>query len=521
MLTAVFGARVVFEDEDLLVLDKPSGISIQSGAADDLVARGRSLLSSRGARAPYVGAPVPALREASGVVVLTKQKRANGPLAQAREAGKIETELHACAVARQGAAGRPARAPGHDEVQRRGDRVRVRVRGAGRDPLAGLRVAGDVERGGPPLFRPLVHAARVALPHPITGAPLVFTSALPDELSSWVEDGWTLAPPLSASTLRAHIEVAALRRFAIAGDGLTDALRLAHEEGDGLPGVAIDVYGEHAVLSVSSPEAARLEGEIASALVDLGLRGVYVKRRPRQASTLVDTRRDEVAPAAPIAGEPAADPTVVHESGDPFVVRLGDGLSTGIFLDQRANRAMVRARAKDARVLNLFAYCCAFTVSAAAGGAARTTSVDVSKTVLAWGEENLRSAGLADEAKHRFVCMDAVSFLARAKVRGDRYDLILLDPPSFATTKSARFSAASDYEALAASCIAVLAPGGTLLACTNHRGIAPSVFVRFLRRAAASVGREVVRLEELPAPVDYPPPPGGAPHLKSVTVTVR
>ena len=175
------------------------------------------------------------------------------------------------------------------------------------------------------------------------------------------------APP--GGPLGRSLVDAAARRRALALDPATTAFRLAHHGETTLEGLAVDMYGEHAVAHFSSPAAVAASRDVAALLVDLGFAGVYAKFRPRQASTLADTRRDDVAPATPLAGEPAADPLEILEGGDPFLVRLGDGLSTGIFLDQRANRARVRSLAPDARVLNLFAYACAFSVSAVAGGA--------------------------------------------------------------------------------------------------------------------------------------------------------
>src|SRR6185369_2406595 len=103
---------------------------------------------------------------------------------------------------------------------------------------------------------------------------------------------------------------------------------------------------------------------------------------------------------------------------------------------------------------------------------------------------------------------DALPWLDRAAKAGERWDLALLDPPSFATTKKSRFSAASDYRALAARVMAVLAPGGRLLACTNHRGIPRAKFRRHLHEAARDAAREVVQMKDLPDPEDYPPAPG-------------
>jgi 23S rRNA (cytosine1962-C5)-methyltransferase len=201
-------------------------------------------------------------------------------------------------------------------------------------------------------------------------------------------------------------------------------------------------------------------------------------------------------------------------------VRLGDGLSTGIFLDQRANRRRVREMSAGLNVLNLFAYTCPFTVAAAAGGARSTTSVDVSAGALAWGAENLAENGLAGAA-HRFATADVFGWLEGARARRDRFDLVILDPPSYSTTKDgSRFSSASDYRDLAALVLPLLAPGGRLLACSNHRGIVRAKLRRYLHEAARAAGCAVAQMRDLSDPTDFPPPPGHEVHLKSVLVTV-
>lgn len=326
-------------------------------------------------------------------------------------------------------------------------------------------------------------------------------------------------PPPRGADLRSSLLRAAARRRGIFRPGVTTALRLVHTGEIDPASVAVDLYGEHAVLHAFSDEA-EIE-RVVACLIDLGLRGVYAKFRPRQANTLADTRRDEVAPRLPLAGVEAPDPAQIVEEGVPYWVRLGDGLSTGIFLDQRANRALVRSLARGRRSLNLFSYACAISVCAALGGAASVTSVDISKQALAWGQDNLRLSGLDDPARYRFVADEAITFLRRCAVRGDRYDLILLDPPSYATTKTTRFTAEHDYGSLIAAALSVTAPGGKILACTNHRGISAPRFQRTLREALARAGRAADELRLLPPPADFPEPPGAEPHLKSALLTAR
>jgi 23S rRNA (cytosine1962-C5)-methyltransferase len=118
------------------------------------------------------------------------------------------------------------------------------------------------------------------------------------------------------------------------------------------------------------------------------------------------------------------------------------------------------------------------------------------------------------------VADDAFTWLARAASRGERFDLVLLDPPSYSTTRRGRFVAETDYTGVAASALALLAPGGKLLACTNHRGISPSRFRRILFDAGRQANRAITQVKDLPAPIDYPVPPRGEPNAKSALVSV-
>ncbi|MFO0676334.1 MAG: class I SAM-dependent methyltransferase [Polyangiaceae bacterium] len=254
----------------------------------------------------------------------------------------------------------------------------------------------------------------------------------------------------------------------------------------------------------------------------MGFRGVYVKFRPKQANVIVDSRRDEFAPKDPVRGEPAPEPLIVREEGVEIPVRLGDGLSTGIFLDQRENRRRIRELAKGASVANLFSYTCGFSVVAAVGGAWKTVSVDASESVLMRGKEAMERLGLLERGEHKFVTEDAFVWLGKTKGKGKSafVDLLILDPPSYSTTKATRFSSDGDYVELAAMALQVIRPGGRLLACSNHRGIVHAKFRRFLREAATKAGVTLSQLKDLPDPVDFPVPPGESSHLKAVLATV-
>src|SRR5690606_18924996 len=168
----------------------------------------------------------------------------------------------------------------------------------------------------------------------------------------------------------------------------------------------------------------------------------------------------------------------------------------GLFIDQRDNRQRVRAASGGLAVLNLFAYTCSFSVAAALGGAREVTSVDLSKRALERGKDNFRLNGLQPK-QHRFVSEDALKWLARAKRRGQTFDLVVVDPPSFATRGKATFNVQSGYRALVARALSIVTPGGALLAVTNHRKTSPRKLCAMLKQAAADAGRELVSLRPI------------------------
>jgi len=578
---------ILHDDGDVIVVDKPVGVSSQAAdpeRPDDVVTRLRAHLNGA-----YLGMHQRLDRDTSGLLVFARRKEANASLAAQFEGrsvkkgylagvtgwpkGKSEATLTDALLPDQDgtmrvvdgrSAARPQ--PGQD-LGRRGSKVKVAVtkvkvvgrRGdralleldletgrthQARVQLAHARspIAGDALYGGAPAPRLMLHASSLGMKHPITGKAVVFSAPAPAELEAWLEKGDPLErvyddPPALARALARALE----RRWVLgrgdSGPRATTAFRLVNEEGDGLPRLAVDVYGDWLVAqfygdgtSPATPERGQHLGagpwaekarrdRVLDALAALGFDGVYLKVRPRQSNVLVDTRREDLAPALPVRGAPAPAQLPILEEGAPFLVRLGDGLSTGLFLDQRANRRRVRELAQGAAVANLFAYTCGFTVAAALGGAKRTVSVDASAAALERGRENLVHAGISLGPDHAFAADDAFGWLARAARRGDRFDLVILDPPSYSSTKSRRFVADTDYADLAAQALALLNPGGRLLACTNHRGISPSRFRRILFDAGRAAACELSQVKDLPEPADYPVPSGGEPHMKAALVT--
>jgi 23S rRNA (cytosine1962-C5)-methyltransferase len=395
---------------------------------------------------------------------------------------------------------------------------------------AGAPIAGDVVYGGPPAGRLMLHAAAIALEHPATADRVRFEAPLPEDFEAWMARG----DPGDGvyddqGSLRLLLARALDLRWGLGrcdgGPRATTAFRLLNEEGDGAPRLAVDVYDGWLVAQLYGDGGAwgpaGRKDRVLDALGELGFDGVYLKVRPKQANVIVDSRREDLAPHMPVRGGAAPDPMTIVEEGIPYLVRLGDGLSTGIFLDQRENRRRLRAMAEGARVANLFAYTCAFSLAAALGGARETVSVDVSAAALERGQANFAHAGVVDMRSHVFVAMDAFGWLERARKNGDRFDVIIVDPPSYSTTKrGARFVAGDDYARLAASAMQVLSPGGRVLACTNHRGISRGRFRKMLFEAGRMSGREVIQVKDLSAPGDFPVRSAADEHMKSALVTL-
>jgi 23S rRNA (cytosine1962-C5)-methyltransferase len=538
---------IAYEDDDVIVVDKPPFVATQAqrvGAEDDLPARLATFLRARDGAEPYVGTHQRLDQATSGLIVYAKRPEANAWLARAFEDRRVEKTY----VAVTTGAPLPSHAAWEDAlIDAGGDRVRVVPRGTRGARLARTEIAVLDRRGDRTLVRARIetgrtHQIRAQLAHrgaPIAGdgwyggarcARLCLASValrIPREHGPSVEAAIETPRALldflggrltdarddersAASALR----FAAERRYELAHDPGTSCFRWVNDEADGAAAIAIDVYGEHAVLHAYDDGDVDV---IARALVDAGVRGVYLKRRPKSASRLDEAATLALAPRDPIAGLAADAEIEVLERGIPFLVRLGDGLSTGLFLDQRANRARVREDAKGARVLNLFAYTCAFSIAAAAGGAVEIVSVDAAKKQLERGARGFAHGGF-DAGKHEAIADDAFAVLDRLARRERVFDLVVVDPPTYSSTKRTRFTSARMWPELAAKVLRVVAPGGTVLATSNDRRLAQVELRASFRDAARALGIALGQLKDLPPPIDFPVCVGDAPHLKGVLV---
>ncbi len=302
--------------------------------------------------------------------------------------------------------------------------------------------------------------------------------------------------------LKCHLASAVkLRERVIPASG-TSAYRLFHGEGDGLPGIALDVYGDYRVLQLYSTALARHRSMILEALETLfHPRGIVVTDRTAgPAASRSDRAHGRLA-----AGEAPPPDLTVLEAGLKFGIELTGGYDTGLFLDNRENRIALARYVKDRSVLNLFSYTGSISVHCAAAGASRVTSVDISERALGRSKRNLEMNGLSP-SDHPHRKADALEYLRRGANRGRLEDVVVLDPPSFSTSKKNVFSTEKDYPRLAALALEVLAPGGILVAVSNHRKTTPDRFLSSLSDVSRQTGRPLRLLEMRGAGPDFPVP---------------
>ena len=314
---------------------------------------------------------------------------------------------------------------------------------------------------------------------------------------------------LDAEWLKDRLLKATSLRQLFINQEATDAYRLVNAEGDGFPGLTIDRYGDYYMLqlygSVWQPHL-KLLVQILMGLLEPA--GIYEKSRPQK------TRELEAIAANKsyghlLAGKPAPAKIQVKENGLNFLVSLEKGLDTGLFMDQRNNRTALMQLSPGKRILNLFSYTGAFSVAAAAGGAAKVTSVDISSAYMEWARDNFEANRL-NSKRHDFIVGDCFPTLAAFFKENRRYDMILLDPPSFSTTSKSRFTTRGGTSELVAAALALLEDGGLLLCSSNHQKVTTEDYLKELRRGAlqTACGLQVVSLagqpEDFPYTVTFP-----------------
>jgi len=275
----------------------------------------------------------------------------------------------------------------------------------------------------------------------------------------------------------------------------TNVYRLIHGEGDGLPGLIIDIYKDVAVIQAHSIGMWQQRAMFAEILKDLfgeKLVAVYDK-----SDSSLNTAEEETGGEF-LLGE--SQNVVVSEYGNQFEIDFREGQKTGFFIDQRENRHLLSQYCQGKRVANLFAYTGGFSVYAARGNARLIDSLDASERAMKLAQKNME-LNFEASPQHRYFTQDAFGFFKDAK---EKYDVIVLDPPAFAKHKQALTNALKAYRRLNEAAMNCLTPGGILFTFSCSQVVSKEDFRTALFSAAAATGRSVKILHQLNQPADHP-----------------
>jgi 23S rRNA (cytosine1962-C5)-methyltransferase len=525
---------LLFEDDDLLVVHKPSGINTHApnphhneGLYD--------WLRHREPRWATLGIIHRLDKATSGILLFTKSSRANRSLAQ-QFANRVvqkrylfltdrpvpqERQTFRSALVRAGQhyMSRPSH-PGGDDAETHFQRLsdhpgatlveaipltgrshQVRVHAA----ALGFPILGDTLYGGSPARRLCLHAEQLTLRHPATDKPITFR----------VDVDFQEDPRQRLRSALIHPQE-------------TNAWRLIHGAADEHPGWYVDRFDDQLLSQSDHSPAASQQTLLQSWMNDHHCRGLSHKSLLRQPGT----QPGRTAAPRPITGQPQAARFVIRENNVRFYISFQEGYSVGLFLDQRENRRRILSShvaasfdlpsspASPVAVLNTFAYTCAFSVCAAISGAV-TTSIDLSRNYLDWGRANF-ILNRVDPGPHSFLHGDVFSWLRRFARQSRSFDVILLDPPTFSRSKErGAFRAETDYPRLISAALPCLNPNGVLFASSNTAQLKPESFLHQITAAIRASGRLIQQQHYAPQPPDFPISREEPAHLKSAWFRVR
>jgi 23S rRNA (cytosine1962-C5)-methyltransferase len=313
--------------------------------------------------------------------------------------------------------------------------------------------------------------------------------------------GWILtkkkSEQIDAAFFARKIQQAISSRHDFYASEDTTAFRIFNSEGDGIGGLIIDYYDGYYVMSWYSEGIYQFKEYVIEALKSApNFKGLYQKKRFNVKGQYIE--EDDF-----VAGDEGEFPLIVKENGIRFAVYLNDGAMVGVFLDQRDVRKTIRDKyAKGKTVLNMFSYTGAFSVAAALGGAAKTTSVDLANRSLAKTIEQFSVNGIDHEAQD-IIVEDVFKYFKYAVKKNMTFDLVVLDPPSFAKSKKHTFSAAKDYKDLLKEAIALTKPNGVIVASTNASNFDMKKFHSFIEKAFNEKGERYKMMEQFALPADF------------------
>ncbi|HFI0037026.1 TPA: class I SAM-dependent rRNA methyltransferase [Streptococcus suis] len=294
---------------------------------------------------------------------------------------------------------------------------------------------------------------------------------------------------------------------------LTNAFRLFNQDGDNFGGLTVDLYDTYAVFSWYNTFVYSIKNRIIAAFQEVfpEVKGAYEKIRFKGLGH----------ESAFLYGQEAPEFFTVLENGVAYQVFMNDGLMTGIFLDQHEVRgSLVDGLAAGKSLLNMFSYTAAFSIAAAMGGAVETTSVDLAKRSRELSKAHFKVNGLELD-NHHFVVMDVFEYFKYAKRKGLSYDVIVLDPPSFARNKKQTFSVAKDYHKLISQSLDILNPNGIIIASTNAANVTVEKFRQQIEKGFGSKKHRYIADYRLPADFTINKHDESSNYLKVFTIRVE
>ncbi|BBM17910.1 SAM-dependent methyltransferase [Enterococcus avium] len=311
--------------------------------------------------------------------------------------------------------------------------------------------------------------------------------------------GWVLDQtqrPIDQAFIMQKFQQAIEQRQAFFADETTTAFRLFNGEGDGFGGVTVDYYDDYLVISWYNQTIYHFQRLIVDSLLNVFPTAKGVVEKIRFKSELKESRW--------LAGEKPQEPLIILENGVSYAVYLDEGYMTGVFLDQKEVRGrLTEGLAAGQKVLNMFSYTGAFSVAAAYGGALETTSVDLAQRSLPKTQEQFEVNGLSLE-QQRIIVMDTFDYFRYAARKNLTYDLIILDPPSFARNKKKTFSVAKDYGRLIEDSVEILSDEGMIIASTNAANLPIKKFKQSIEEALKKKEVSFQLAESYRLPADFP-----------------
>ena len=293
------------------------------------------------------------------------------------------------------------------------------------------------------------------------------------------------------------LQLAISQRQSFFKDEQTTAFRVFNGEGDGIGGLTIDYFDGYYVINWYNEGIYSFKDQIITALQKAAkVKGIYQKKRFDEQGKYIE--EDDF-----VYGQEAKAPLIVKENGVNFAVYLNDGAMVGVFLDQREVRKRIRDEYASGRtVLNTFSYTGAFSVFAALGGAVKTTSVDLANRSLSKTTEQFSINGI-DVAAQNIVVEDVFKYFKYAVKKELKFDMVILDPPSFARSKKFIFSASKHYKNLLKEAIAITEKNGIIVASTNCSAFNMNKFKEFIDKAFKEMNQHYQLLEEFSLPEDF------------------